>query len=131
MKLNTVNIIAFLLIISLIISTIRINLTDMKRLNKEYKNLENNSECIDFLRAVNAFPIWRLSLYVGILTSIISSFYLYLLINSKGLKPYLIYLFFWFSIILNWLIIYKTIIHWNWHYVTNDGGLKNGFYTNE
>lgn len=126
-----INFIAFIVIALLVIYTINIELKDMAQLNSSYKKLSKNKECVLHLQAVNAFPIWRMSFYIGLITAIISTFYLYLLVHSKVDKSYFITLFFWTFAILQTLVIYKTIAFWNWHYVSNDGGLPNQYYTNQ
>ena len=129
MNLATVNLIVLVCIGIIISIFLTVDFKDRGALNRHFKLLSNNKECITYLQAVNVFPHWRISLLFGIGASILMTGYLYLLIKCNISTKYLIYVFFWFSSLLLFTIIYKTISYWNWHYMANDGGLTGGFYT--
>jgi hypothetical protein len=98
---------------------------DMSVLNDEYHKITNNSACMNYMRILTAAPRWRICVVFGLLNTLIIGGFLK--INTNDQK--LFWNMFWFSLVTSILIFYKFISHWQWHYVTNNGGLENSEYT--
>jgi len=93
---------------------------DRNEINKQYKNLQKseNAQCINYLRAVNSYPNWRVCLFASLIFAIIISFYLSLLLNSKiRIKNGILWSFFWVVLLATYTLISELLSYWNWHYI--------------
>ena len=102
-------------------------LDDMRVVNNEYKKILSNSTCMKHIQLLNAYPWWRICVAFGLLNTLILGGFVKQNINDQ--KAFWNIL--WFSLLLNILVIYKFIAHWQWHYVSNDGGLSNSEFTSK
>ena len=98
---------------------------DRNVLNNEYSKTTNNSSCMQYMRILNAYPWWRVCVVFGIINTLFVGAFLKLNTNDKKI----FWNVFWFALVTNILILYKFVAHWQWHYVSNDGGLTNAEYT--
>ena len=116
-----------LLIISLLVFFIYIyqELDDMRIVNNEYKKITSNPTCMNHINMLNAYPWWRICVLFGLINTLILGWFVKNNVNDQKTLWNII----WFSLIINILIIYKFIAHWQWHYVSNDGGLVNSEFT--
>ena len=127
-KINLVMIAILVIILFCFVTTEQ---KDQNTINSLYEKLRKKEiDLTSYLQSLNAYPIWRISSFIGIGITIILSFYLYLLLNSgidNNNKHKLMFLFFWFCFFIVTINVLMAFNFLNWHYVSNDGGLLKTF----
>jgi hypothetical protein len=105
---------------------IKVEFEDMKVLNENFHKLKDNKQCINHIRIVNSYPSWRLCLFFSLFLALLISLFFYYLIKPKKDKVILLFIF---TLFINMFTLNKLLTYWNWHYVSNDGGIENKFFT--
>ena len=118
--------IIIVIIFFIFLNILHVELKDMKLVNENYHKLKLNKQCIKHIRIINSYPSWRLCLFVSLYLTIFMTLFFYYLVKPKKNK---VILFLIFSLFINNFVLNKLLNYWNWHYVSNDGGIENNFFT--
>tara|TARA_B100000963_G_scaffold11761_1_gene9121 strand:+ start:1139 stop:1522 length:384 start_codon:yes stop_codon:yes gene_type:complete len=121
-----IEILIILIILFIFYKIIKVEFDDRKAVNDNFHKIRNNKECINHIKIINSFPIWRLCLFFSLLLSIFITLFFYYLVKPKKDKVILLFIF---TLFINMFVLNKFLNHWNWHYVSNDGGIENKFFT--
>ena len=98
-------------------------LTDIKKIDRQYQKIKNNEECLNYLQTLNNVPLWRYAILFGtIITAIEIIFYI---LGGGPINKQKHFLMFWVLYMLNVFFLYKVIANRNWHYMCSDGCLKD------
>ena len=129
-----INLVVVSILIITLLCFVTTEMEDCRQLNLLYAKIyKKEIDVVTYFRALNAYPKWRISSFIGIGITIILSFYLYLLLNSginiNNNKNKLLFLFFWFCFFIVSITVLMAYNFWNWHYVSNDGGLDKPIFT--
>jgi hypothetical protein len=92
---------------------------DALKLNRKFKNIENNAQCMDYLRLISAIPTWRFSLMSSLAYTLLLVV-IYVISGGKFNKQEH-FLAFWLLFIFNFFFIYKSLATRAWHYICNHG----------
>jgi len=89
--------------------------SDIYKLNKKYREIDSNAQCIDYLQNVAATPTWRFAMISAAGFTLIELI-LYILMGFPIDQPKHLALF-WILYILNTFFMYKAMGTWVFHYM--------------
>ena len=96
---------------------------DALKLNREYKEIETDAKCIDYLRLISVTPTWRFSIMSSLGYTLLLVV-IYIIAGGKFNTP-IHFLVFWLLFIFNFFFMYKSLATRSWHYTCNHGCSTN------
>lgn len=95
---------------------------DVKNINKYYHEIKHNNECLEYLRNVSQLPIWRIALMASLFLMFVNAVVVQYVVGKTN---YTANDKFWTIVVMlfmsTFLLIYKLLAHWQWHYVCDWG----------